>query len=144
MDIMKQTLPALLALALTSALCLSALSLPSVIAQETPAAVVGVQTDDDVESRLAALEQELKDLKLANKKQEALLEQAVKYMESQAASGAKLSAAMDRIDSMGFTKGINFKSRELMLAAFKAHCAALQKDVPRLAKPVVKPVARRR
>jgi hypothetical protein len=125
---MKHSLPALLAL--TCVLCLSAFARPSTAEpKELPPLV---SYDDDLSTRVETLEAEVKDLKLTVKKQEALFTQAVKYLENQAASGAALSSALSKSESLGFTKGINFGSRELMLSAFQAHCKSLQKDVPRL------------
>lgn len=144
---MKKTLPALLALGLTSVLCLSAFALPQPDGSSPAGVASRLSLDDELEARVLALETEVKELKLSNKKQEALLTQAIKYLENQAASGAKLAKVLDRSEGLGFTKGINFESREVMLAGLRAHTKALQADVPRNPMPSkteTKPVARRR
>jgi len=148
MAIMKNTLPALLAIGLTSVLCLSAFALPKRADSGSTGAALRISQDDEMEARMLALETEIKELKMSNKKQEALLTQAIKYLENQAKSGAKLAQVLDRSEGLGFTKGINFESREVMLSGLRAHTKALQEDVPRNpksdAKADTKPVARRR
>jgi len=141
---MKNTLPFCTALALTGALCLSTFALPEVRAQEQEKVETPAPQADGLASRVEALESELKQLRMANKSQEALLKQAILYLENQATSAAALSAAMTRTESLGFTKGINYQSREVMLSALQAHCKALQKNVPRLPKPAPKQAPRRR
>ena len=52
------------------------------------------------------------------------------WIQAQAKQAESLAAALDTSEKEGFIYGINPKSREVLLAAFRAHAATLRAAVP--------------
>ncbi len=100
---------------------------PAVLAQDKKAQE-GTQA---LEERVLQLESALSDLKKRNDESEKRLEQVVAYLEKQARAGEQLLASLEESERLGFTAGINFRSREVLLAAFRAYWGEEQADVPR-------------
>jgi hypothetical protein len=87
---------------------------------------------DALEARVAALEGELAALKKQNEEAHALVEQSIKYQNAQAAAAGTLLDVLTRSEEAGFTKGINFQSREILLAGLRAYWGGASKDLPKL------------
>lgn len=100
-----------------------------------PPAFAPVQKDppeqDELEKRVAVLEDELATLKDARMQEKALLEQMVTYLEAQSQEAAKMLATIDETEQLGFTAGINFRSREVLLAGMRGYWTEVQKGVPK-------------
>lgn len=114
---MKKTFPIALA-------CLAAgLALPSVGA---PA----FQEQEALDGRVAALEVALAKEQKAHAETRALLDQTIEYVRAQAQTAEKMMGVLDAAEAAGFTAGINFHSRELLLGGFRDVWSSAQKDVP--------------
>jgi len=59
-----------------------------------------------------------------------LLDQTVRYLREQSKGAAAMAATLDASERAGFAKGINFGSRELLLAGWRAQLAAQQRGLP--------------
>jgi len=68
-----------------------------------------------------------------------LLDQTVRYLRDQSQGAAAMAGTLDASERAGFTKGINYASRELLLAGWRAQLAAQQKGVPGEPAPDEKP-----
>lgn len=95
-------------------------------------AAAAARPQDAQEARVAALEIELAALRKQNDETRALLEETVGYLNEQASAAKSLLGTLDRSEEAGFTKGINFQSREILLAGFRAYWGAAEKGVPKL------------
>lgn len=93
------------------------------------------RSQDALEARVAALEGELAAMKKQDDETRALLEQTIGYLDAQASGAKALLGVLDRSEAAGFTKGINFESREMLLAGFRAYWAGAEKGVPKLPAP---------
>jgi len=52
------------------------------------------------------------------------------YLHAQAAEAQRMAATLNTSEEEGFTSGINFRSRELLLEGWHAQLEVLRKDVP--------------
>jgi len=59
-----------------------------------------------------------------------LLDQTVKYLQDQAAGAKEMMSALDASEAAGFTAGINYHSREILLSAWRQVWGAAGKGVP--------------
>lgn len=96
-----------------------------------------VRGQDDLGARIEALEQKVVGLTAANAElvlalgtSRALIDETTAYLEAQAASAAAMTATLAKSEELGFTAGINFESREVLLAGWRAHLKTIEKDVP--------------
>lgn len=85
----------------------------------------------DLEGRVAELEEALAAEVKAGESTRKTLEEIRSYLESQALSAKKLSATLDQADDLGFTKGINFESRQVLLRGWHSALDAAQEGVPK-------------
>src|SRR5207237_1637432 len=65
----------------------------------------------------------------------ALLAQTLKYLDEQSKSAAAMAATLDQAEAAGFTAGINFESRKILVKGWRDELAAMQTDVPVTAVP---------
>ena len=65
----------------------------------------------------------------------ATLARVVHYLDAQALSAGTLAGILDESEKAGFTAGINPSSREILLAGWREHLTAMQRDVPVLPAP---------
>ena len=121
---MKQIAP-FLALGL---LLLAGLVVPRVAAQAP-------QDPSTLEKRVAALEAALTEQKQINQDLHTRLEQTIAYLDKMQKSGLALLADLDQVEALGFTAGINYESRELMLDGMRAYWSAQQAGLPAVAPP---------
>jgi len=88
--------------------------------------------DKGLEERVAALETELAAERKKNEETRALLEQSIAYLDVQAQSAKTMLTTLDDVEREGFTPGINFRSREILLAGMRAVWGSTQQGVPKL------------
>ena len=93
-------------------------------------------SQEDYGPRLTALEREIQTLQKENAELRELLGTTVAYLQSQARASKVLLATLDNAEREGFTKGINFQSRETLLAGLRAYWQGAGTGVPSVkAKP---------
>ncbi|MFT7668171.1 MAG: cell division septum initiation protein DivIVA [Planctomycetota bacterium] len=95
------------------------------------------QEKKTLEERVEQLE---KDLELANSNLESLtasataeaakIDAVTKYIQEQAVAADAMVSTIATMEVQGFTKGINFGSRETMLAGWRAQLSSTQKGLP--------------
>jgi hypothetical protein len=119
---MKTLLPTGLALALLLGLGLA----------QAPSQDGGGAGDD---ARLRALETEVAALKDELKANKLLLEQTTRYLAGAKARSTALLKAFDQAQDAGFTAGINFHSREILLAGLRAYASDEAVGLPGEKKP---------
>jgi len=88
--------------------------------------------DQGLEGRVAALETELAAERKKNEETRALLEQTISYLDVQAQSAKTMLTTLDDVEREGFTPGINFRSREILLSGLRAVWGSTQQGVPKL------------
>jgi hypothetical protein len=130
---------------------LQALVLPAVAVVACAAGFGAAQTPQQptATQRLEALEQEVTTLKAdlervskltsGAEQTKKLVESVVAWAEAQAAAAERLERALADAEQKGFTKGINWESREALLAGMNDLAGTLQKNVPKL--PAAEPAA---
>lgn len=91
-----------------------------------------------LEARVAALEGALGAEKARHDETRALLEATLAYLDRQAKGADSMLATLDASEQAGFTSGINFNSREILLRGFRDFWGGVRSDVPR-SKPARKP-----
>ena len=89
----------------------------------------------ELEERVAELEAQLLVLRKEDAAAQARLDQVSRYLEAQAQGGKALASQLDRVEELGFAKGINYESRQVLLAAFRGFTAGLQKGLPAAPRP---------
>ena len=110
---------------------LSLLVLPAfTLVQKTPPQKASPE-QGELEKKVAALEDELATLKEKSAQDKALLEQVVASLEGQSQEATKMLASLDESEQLGFTAGINFRSREVLLAGMRGYWSEVQKGVPK-------------
>ena len=119
---MKEIVPYVVA----GLLLLTGIVVPRVAAQDQ---------DSTLEQRVGALEAALAEQQQINKDLHTRLEQTITYLDKMANSGGVLIGQLDQVEEMGFTAGINYQSRELMLDAMRAHWGTGLEGLPAVAPP---------
>jgi hypothetical protein len=107
---------------------------------QTPQQPTATQRLEELEKEVTTLKAELERVsKLAAGVTDTrkLVESLVGWAEAQAAGAERLERALAEAEQKGFTKGINWESREALLGGMNDLASTLQRDVPRL--PVVVP-----
>ena len=72
-----------------------------------------------------------------------LIESVVNWASAQGAAAERLERALADSEQKGFTKGINWESREALLAGMNDFASTVQKDVPKLPAEQTKGAAQR-
>lgn len=93
------------------------------------------QDSKSLEQRVAALEQSQSKLEQENKDLHVRLEKTIAYLDKMTKSGQLLLSQLDQVEKLGFTSGINYQSRELMLKAMREYWSAQQEGLPAVAPP---------
>lgn len=109
-------------------------------AQGDPEDAPSVQDPVLLETRLAGIELQLAKM---SEQLEALTlgQQEIRvYLDQRAVASRALDAAIDRAVQQGYTAGINFESRETLVAAWRKELEAIRTNVPMPA-PIVEPPA---
>lgn len=105
------------------------LTLVAAAALQAPTSAL--QDDPSLEPRVAALEQELKTLQEENVQLRTLLDSTVGYLQAQARASESMLSVLDESETQGFTKGINFKSRETLLSGFRSFWKGVGQGLPK-------------
>ena len=121
---MKQTVPFV---------ALGLLLLTGLVVQRVDAQ--GPQDDATLDQRLAALEAAVAEQKQINKDLHVRLEETITYLDKMQKTGLALLADLDQVEQLGFTAGINYESRVLMLATFRGYWGAQQRGLPAASPP---------
>lgn len=103
--------------------CAALLSLAATPAPQDP-------SQSALEKRVAALEEDLAEQRRLHAETRALLDETLAYLDTWAQDSQKLLGVLDASEQAGFTAGINFRSRELMLAGFREYWNAQSKGLP--------------
>ena len=118
---MKKTFPFVLA----GCLIASALAMPRALA---------AQEEDDASPQVRALEARVDQLAGELAATSERLDEVIGYLEKQAAGGKALLGRLDESERLGFAAGINYGSREVLLAAWRDYHGGQQKGLPKRAK----------
>lgn len=91
-----------------------------------------------LESRVQALETQLAEQKAVNqtvasdlREVRELAEATVAYLDAQAKAAQDMQGTLDQSEELGFTYGINPRSREVLLAGWREVLATMQADLPK-------------
>jgi uncharacterized coiled-coil protein SlyX len=95
----------------------------------------GPQDESTLDKRVAALEAAVAEQKQINQDLHVRLEQTIVYLDKLQKSGQALQVDLIEVEDLGFTAGINYQSRELMLAAFRDYLGAQQDGLPAVVPP---------
>ena len=82
------------------------------------------------DQRMRALESEVAALKTELAERSTQLETVTRYLAGEKARGDALLGVFDQSEEMGFTAGINFRSREVLLAGLRAYVRGAQQGLP--------------
>jgi len=138
---MKKLLPTGIALALFLSLGLA----QPPVQEPAPQPDVESAKDDakgDVSARLKALEAEVATLKAELAASKTMLDETTRYLAGAKARSEALLKTFDQAQEQGFTAGINFTSRETLLAGFRAYAKGESEGLPG-AKPATETAAKR-
>jgi len=89
----------------------------------------------DLEARVSALEGELAKATREHEKTRARLDATLAYLEKQSKAAQALLTSFDRSEELGFTAGINYQSREVLLSGLRAFCRSAGEGLPQGAPP---------
>lgn len=98
------------------------------------AAAVPQGNTNDLEARVKSLEHELADERGRNEEARELLVQTVAYLHAHAKAGEGVLGTLTESEKLGFTAGINFRSREVLLDGLRGYYASLEEDLPAVPK----------
>ena len=98
---------------------------------------------DPLDARVEALEQEVLALRAETAAQKALLEETTRYLAGAKQRSDDLLKTLDEAQKAGFTAGINYTSREILLAGFREYARGEAADVPGAPPKKKEPEARR-
>jgi len=87
---------------------------------------------DQLDARVSVLESELALQKKRNDETRALVEQTLTYLDAQGQAAKTLLGALDESEREGFTPGINYRSREILLAGLRAYWGGSLQGLPKL------------
>jgi septal ring factor EnvC (AmiA/AmiB activator) len=90
-----------------------------------------------LDERVAALEIELAAEKRRHDETRELLTKTLTYLEEQSAAADKLLATLTESEKQGFAVGENWRSRQTLLAGFRAYWGAKTTNLPKAPKPAV-------
>jgi hypothetical protein len=114
---MKTLLPTAFALALLLGLGLAQTPTPA------PTPAPAPEQEESSAARLKALEAEVAALRNDVRANKQLLEEATRYLAGAKARSQGLLQTFDEAQQAGFTAGINYTSREILLAGFRAYAS---------------------
>lgn len=88
------------------------------------------QRVEELEKQLEETRGQLAGLTEALEAEAATIDGLAKYVKLQAEQAAAMTSTLSRSEAAGFTAGINFNSREILLAGWRKQLAAMQASVP--------------
>jgi len=104
---------------------------PASSAAPAGGAATAQEQQQDLAQRVAQLEKELAELRLQTEASNKRVEEAVVYLDKQAEGAKTILAKLTESESLGFTKGINYESREVLLAAFRSYWGDASQGAPK-------------
>ena len=107
------------------------LSLVCTLVFTSQGAVRGAGAQSDLEARVDELEEALAAQTKVTKQVSTALDEVLEYLVAQAEAAKALAKVLDRSEELGFTAGINFESREVLLAGWHEALKAAQEDLPK-------------
>lgn len=122
---MKRTSHAVLGLA-----AIAALAGPPQLAIAAQDAEEAGEAQEAVDDRVLLLEARLEVLELELAATRSLLDETVSYLQAQAQAARSLGSSLDAAEAAGFTAGINYRSRELLLNGWRQALQASQTRLP--------------
>ena len=132
---MNKLAPTALAFATLLGLGLTQVPDRSVAASAQEAGQDDTTQDEGLSARVDALEAEVVALKQQVATATALVEESARYLAGAKARSEALLTTFDAVEKAGFTAGINFHSRELLLAGMRAYAADEAKGLPGAKQP---------
>jgi hypothetical protein len=85
---------------------------------------------DDLEARVAAQEQRIDELARELSETRALLDEAVTYQKARSKAAQAMLPVFQTAEDKGYTAGINYESREVLLAGWRKFMADAGKGLP--------------
>lgn len=86
---------------------------------------------DDLRALVDAQAKQISDLRIDLIETRDLVEMTLTYIDTQSKSAKSLEATLSSAEALGFTAGINPRSRETLLSGWRAYLADQQTAVPR-------------
>lgn len=112
---------------------------PIIIVLAVSGALWGVGAQDpstnNLEQRISGLESQLAEQRKRVDKHEDLIHATIEYLDRQSRSADDMLSTLDRSEAEGFTAGINYRSREVLLAGWRSQLRETKKDLPGGQKP---------
>jgi uncharacterized coiled-coil protein SlyX len=99
------------------------------------------QRVEDLETQLAAVQGQLAGLNKSLEAETIHIDSLLEFARAQSKSAGELAGTLTRSEQAGFTAGINYTSREILLKGWHQQLAAVQKSAPAAAK---KPEAKKK
>ena len=109
-------------------LLLASVGLSGARAQETDSTQA---SQDAVAQRLAKLERSIETLEAENAETKRKLDLTLRYLDKQARGSKGLIAQLEESERLGFTAGMNPRSREVLRGALRSFWTTQQEGVPR-------------
>lgn len=109
-----------------------------------PLFLVGPMVQDGGQGDLSALVaeqgQKLSELRIELTETQDRLEMTLTYLQQQAEAAKALEGSLSQVEALGFTAGINPRSRETLLTGWRGYLAGQQTGVPKGKQQPVLPV----
>lgn len=121
-----------------TALCVSLLVLAvgaGFATSQTPGGPDLATKVDALEKDLVGTRQKLEDVTRELQETRTQCAQVLVYLDNQARQATTMKETLDQAEAAGFTKGINYESREILLRGWRVQLDALQQNVPALPAP---------
>ena len=132
---MQKLLPAASFLLFTSLVVLA-------LRASAPAQAAQGGAPQDLEARVAVLEESLQAEKKRHDETRVLLEQTLSYLDKQGRAAQTLLTTLDEVEQQGFAVGENWRSRQTLLAGLRSFWGEAQGGMPKLPVPApAKPAA---
>ncbi len=97
----------------------------------------------NTEKRLALLEAQLREEQARHEETRQRLEETIRYLNDQADRASTVMVELDRSEAEGFTAGINFRSREILLGGFRGYWGEARSGLPQATEKPKKTAQRR-
>lgn len=98
--------------------------------QDPPAPESTEKRVERLEKELVAMRKLVEDLAKTSKAQSDALDAVIVYLNTQAESSKEVQKALDASETAGFVYGINPRSREILLAAWREQLTKMQAGLP--------------
>ena len=88
--------------------------------------------DPAKDARIRQLEAQVRELTAINEETRARVEEVVTYLNQRAADGQTMLLHVDQAEELGFVPGMNYPSREALIAGWRAYYGAAGRNLPRV------------